>query len=40
MSQPNPWKPLVEMYEMGAMPIGYSGGEFVVYCPKVQKGGK
>lgn len=33
MTQPDPWAPLIEMYQLGALPIGYSRGEFVIYCP-------
>jgi hypothetical protein len=33
MKQPNPWAPLVQMYRLGAQPIGYAHGEFVVFCP-------
>lgn len=33
MKQPNPFKPLAEMFALGAMPIGYVKGEFVVWCP-------
>jgi hypothetical protein len=32
---PSPWAPLVEMYRLGALPIGYSKGEFVIYLPEV-----
>jgi hypothetical protein len=28
------WEPLVEMYRLGAMPIGYSQGHFVIYAPQ------
>lgn len=36
MLTPNPWKPLVELYRMGCVPIGFSGNKFVVYVPKVK----
>jgi len=37
--KPNPWAPIVEMFRLGCMPIGYCKGdsgvvEFVVYCPE------
>jgi hypothetical protein len=28
------WEPLVEMYRMGALPIGYSQGHFVIWVPE------
>ena len=31
----NPWAPLVEIWALGAAPIGVVDGEFVVYVPKV-----
>ena len=37
--RPNPWAPLVRMYELGCMPIGYARDratgnvEFVIYAP-------
>ena len=31
----NPWAPLVEMWALGAAPIGIVGDEFVVYVPQV-----
>jgi len=31
--RPDPWGPLVEVYRLGCWPIGYSGGEFVIYAP-------
>ena len=34
MEQPSPWEPLVEMFRLGCLPIGYVRGEFVIYCPK------
>ena len=36
MTEPNPWEPLVKLYRLGAMPIGFVRGEFVVYCPKAK----
>lgn len=41
--EPNPFAPLVEMYRLGCMPIGYAKNretgvsEFVVYVPEVPK---
>jgi len=29
----NPWAPLVAMFRLGVIPIGYVRGEFVIYCP-------
>jgi len=34
----NPWKPLVEIWEMGACPLGIVGGKFFVY--QKEKGAK
>jgi hypothetical protein len=34
MAGPNPWEPLCELFRLGCMPIGYSGGAFVVYAPE------
>ena len=34
----SPWAPLIELYKLGCMPIGYVKGEFVVYVPKATEG--
>jgi hypothetical protein len=31
----DPSAPLIELYRLGCVPIGYSGGAFVVYVPAV-----
>jgi hypothetical protein len=31
----DPYAPLVELYRLGCMPIGYVRGEFVVWAPGV-----
>ena len=31
----NPWAPLMEIWALGAVPIGIVGDEFVVYVPQV-----
>ena len=33
----SPWEPLVEIYKLGCVPIGFVNGEFVVYVPSVKK---
>jgi hypothetical protein len=34
LEQPSPWAPLVEMYRLGCLPIGYVKNEFVIYAPE------
>ena len=34
----SPWAPLIELYKLGCMPIGYVKGKFVVYVPKATEG--
>lgn len=34
MPQPSPWEPLVAIYQLGCVPIGYVNGEFVIYAPE------
>jgi hypothetical protein len=37
MNEPNLWRPLVDMYKLGCVPIGYVGNKFVVYVPECIK---
>jgi hypothetical protein len=39
MDKPSPWEPLVAMYRLGVLPIGYSCGKFVIYVPKLKAKG-
>lgn len=38
-THPNPWLPLVELFRVGAWPIGEVDGRFVVLCPAERHGG-
>jgi hypothetical protein len=46
MTEPNPWAPLVELYRLGCIPIGYatmpgdSEVAFTVYVPTRRAGDK
>lgn len=37
MTEPSPWEPLVELFRLGLLPIGYSSGAFVIYAPPAKE---
>jgi hypothetical protein len=36
MDVANLWEPMVRLFKMGCLPIGFVKDEFVVYCPKAK----
>lgn len=35
MEEPSPWEPIVTIYRLGCLPIGYVKGEFIIYVPNL-----
>jgi hypothetical protein len=33
MTGPSMWEPIIAMYKLGCLPIGYVKDEFVIYAP-------
>jgi hypothetical protein len=36
LAQRDPWRPLLDIWRLGAWPMGETGGAFVVYVPTAQ----